>query len=600
MSLSSLPSSPTLLAAAATRAAVGVDVTTEREELMLSFLSQMRERLQATASIDEFRNWVNENLPDIKQNQQYPPAYSGSWKDSKEASEFKQRKHKCQTSSTPQLSLLSLKENGMDDNANDAITDSAGPVTKADRCSFAGNFVFVKTPFTALQGTDSILLTTPNAQKKKPITCGPLHKKNIVSPVRGHDITGSPDSRISIRGHDEGNMGKDVVSFLHLSFSWTSNILFRGGLEIFGANKRRHGDESNPLGYSASMGNMENTTSLLTASDFYATDGTTKALSMVGATKKKAPVATSISSLSAVYRGRHGAISPVRRATILDSCSHLNFAEGMPVFSMEERLPGQRLLFSRQCTRHSAVFRPVEEVQEALRAVKVPFMPDVDLQDVDINYYWKLYGSNCYVYTCMNILLRYNFANRFGFDVRRLHCYYSTALTYIRARNPFHNPCQAADIVLAIHQFLIQPYFAENFTDEELFAIIFAATVMRLGHIGVTNAFMLKVRHPYACVHSFYAPLQSVSLSLAFAILESPECYFPTFSTNNNNNINSSNNEDDDDDYHRYGLGRRKRNYLNWSLNSSCVLMRETMSPSSLNYRRYYMKGLEQFCGIII
>jgi hypothetical protein len=75
-------------------------------------------------------------------------------------------------------------------------------------------------------------------------------------------------------------------------------------------------------------------------------------------------------------------------------------------------------------------------------------------------------------------------------------------------RNPYHNSVHAADMLQAMWVFLNDDRLNGVLTRLELLAVILACTVHDVDHPGVTNAFVVKTRHPLAILYSDISVLE--------------------------------------------------------------------------------------------
>ncbi|KAF8290114.1 cAMP specific 3,5 cyclic phosphodiesterase [Trypanosoma cruzi] len=456
------------------------------ERLMALFIAQIRKRLAESTSLDEFNNWMNEQYQAL------------------EASLLEPQSLRPLVDAVGEAVLTPTSQETLTECGDEYIEHGVYwvPETQGNPCT------------TFSSTTESFHVNTPasigklNRASPRAANAAETNTQSLLQ----HEMNRLLLSPRSTGPGEDVKTEKEALSVLQLSSVWAPSIFHRGIAKPLGRGKPYRGSETNPLGCGDSHGSEIQSYSILP---------------------------DSIHGASTVSH-RTGA-PPLRNGvSILDIGSNGDFGEGMPAFSLDGRLTNQGPIFSRSSSRHSPVFRPIDQVQEALRSVGVPFLGDVNSSNVDMLHYRQCYGPKAYVYTCLNVLLRYNFSVRFGFNVRRLYCFYNTAVNYIFPGNPFHNAYHASDIVLAAHQFLSEPHVAENFSDEELFSFLFASTVMKLGHVGMTNAFLIKIHHPYAALYGFFSPQQSVSLALGLTLLDTPECRFPTFASSQESDHDST------------------------------------------------------------
>jgi hypothetical protein len=174
---------------------------------------------------------------------------------------------------------------------------------------------------------------------------------------------------------------------------------------------------------------------------------------------------------------------------------------------------------------------------ELLELMDCPYMFDVDSPEFDVFAAHETHGSNLLVYVAANIFSRYNFVRSLQLDVPTLRIFFETVRLFYRDVNPYHNTIHASDVLQSTHVYLCVGNVKENFSDVELFAVLFAALVHDVGHLGIANAFLIKIRHPLARLYNDISPLENSHAALAFALLERPECNFFTSSTTFNRRL---------------------------------------------------------------
>lgn len=79
----------------------------------------------------------------------------------------------------------------------------------------------------------------------------------------------------------------------------------------------------------------------------------------------------------------------------------------------------------------------------------------------------------------------------FGINPHTLITYMSHLEDHYRP-NPYHNSIHAADVAQSIHVLLSSQALENVFTDLEVLAAIFAASVHDVDHPGVTNQFLIN------------------------------------------------------------------------------------------------------------
>lgn len=134
--------------------------------------------------------------------------------------------------------------------------------------------------------------------------------------------------------------------------------------------------------------------------------------------------------------------------------------------------------------------------------------------------------ENIFLFVCMNVMLRYVFVNNFNINIRKLIHYLSMIQSLYRTENPYHNSLHAADVLQTTHIYLTSNGVHHNFSDLEIFCLLFSALVHDVGHLGVNNVFLSKIRHPIAVLYNDKSPLENMHTSIALHIFNIPEYNF--------------------------------------------------------------------------
>ncbi|ORZ32154.1 hypothetical protein BCR44DRAFT_1392117, partial [Catenaria anguillulae PL171] len=98
-------------------------------------------------------------------------------------------------------------------------------------------------------------------------------------------------------------------------------------------------------------------------------------------------------------------------------------------------------------------------------------------------------------------------------------------LTY--QTNPYHNAIHAADMTQAMWVFLSDERIRAACSPLELFAIIIACCIHDVDHPGVTNAFIVKSRHPLALLYSDTSVLEFHHAATGITIAERRKLFQP-------------------------------------------------------------------------
>jgi hypothetical protein len=160
------------------------------------------------------------------------------------------------------------------------------------------------------------------------------------------------------------------------------------------------------------------------------------------------------------------------------------------------------------------------QLQSVLSKYNIPYL-EVDDPDFDIFQEIEHYGDrNIMVLVAANVFFRYSMFQSLDLDYDVFMEFLGSVQAHYRRENPYHNHIHAADVLQTTHVYLCIGNVKENFVDAELLAVLFAAVVHDVGHLGISNAFLVKTGHPLASLYNDNSPLESMHASLAFSILQ--------------------------------------------------------------------------------
>jgi hypothetical protein len=212
-----------------------------------------------------------------------------------------------------------------------------------------------------------------------------------------------------------------------------------------------------------------------------------------------------------------------RRSTI-----HL---AGMPGFTLDPAMAATPAL-NIKTTRHTHVLRKPLDVRHALQEAQLPYLEAIDQIDFDAciadspAYRRQYNGLSTLTVVAVNVFCRYTFMSALRIDVPKLIAFLSALDRLHRSENPFHNSLHAANCIHTVHAYLKLPTSQkESLTDLQLCALLVAAVVMNVGHLGVHDAFLDVTTHPLKVIYP-EGTQKGMSLSMALALLFREDCHF--------------------------------------------------------------------------
>lgn len=88
--------------------------------------------------------------------------------------------------------------------------------------------------------------------------------------------------------------------------------------------------------------------------------------------------------------------------------------------------------------------------------------------------------------------------------------------------NPYHNWNHAMDVFFFSYYVLFQGDGHKYFTSQDILALLTSAIAHDVGHMGTTNAFLVKTSHELALVYNDQSPLEHMHSSVYFTTLARP------------------------------------------------------------------------------
>lgn len=129
--------------------------------------------------------------------------------------------------------------------------------------------------------------------------------------------------------------------------------------------------------------------------------------------------------------------------------------------------------------------------------------------------------AKLFVTVCLNIFCSYSFVQSLDFDIAKLVAFFR-AQEQLYGNNPYHNAVHAADVLQTTHMYLMTNHVYQNFSDTELFSVLFAAGAHDLGHLGTSNVFLQNISHPTAVLYNDTSVQENYHTALAFHLLRQP------------------------------------------------------------------------------
>ena len=141
-------------------------------------------------------------------------------------------------------------------------------------------------------------------------------------------------------------------------------------------------------------------------------------------------------------------------------------------------------------------------------------------------------GGNELELTATAVFHEHNLFEIFSLDVTKTVNYFHAVSKHYR-KNPYHNSVHATDVLQSTHV-LITSGLGEFLSDLEKLAVLLAAMVHDIGHLGYNNPFLVDTKHDLALRYNDQSVNEHYHACLAFQIMhEDPSCDLTSSLTEN-------------------------------------------------------------------
>jgi len=122
-------------------------------------------------------------------------------------------------------------------------------------------------------------------------------------------------------------------------------------------------------------------------------------------------------------------------------------------------------------------------------------------------------------YAALALFQKHEFFNSMPISLSKLINFLTDVETgYIHA-NPYHNNMHATDVMLGSNYLVTASGVLKHMTTLEHLALLLAAAIHDLGHLGVNNAFLVQTVHELAVAHNDKSVLENFHCAQAFKLL---------------------------------------------------------------------------------
>ncbi|XP_078496135.1 3',5'-cyclic-AMP phosphodiesterase 4A isoform X1 [Lissotriton helveticus] len=128
---------------------------------------------------------------------------------------------------------------------------------------------------------------------------------------------------------------------------------------------------------------------------------------------------------------------------------------------------------------------------------------------------------SCIIYS---IFQERDLLKTFKIPVDTLITYIMTLEDHYHADVAYHNSLHAADVTQSTHALLSTPALDAVFTDLEILAALFAASIHDVDHPGVSNQFLINTNSELALMYNDESVLENHHLAVGFKLLQEENC----------------------------------------------------------------------------
>eukprot|EP00163_Fabomonas_tropica_P001418 TRINITY_DN1106_c0_g1_i2.p1 TRINITY_DN1106_c0_g1~~TRINITY_DN1106_c0_g1_i2.p1 ORF type:complete len:668 (-),score=180.08 TRINITY_DN1106_c0_g1_i2:117-2120(-) len=165
----------------------------------------------------------------------------------------------------------------------------------------------------------------------------------------------------------------------------------------------------------------------------------------------------------------------------------------------------------------SVTLVPLPSLSEAM---KQKYFETMNRWDFDIFSLEKEISGNTLHFVAAHLFQVHNCVNKLGLDQVKLHNLLKVIEKGYRAANAYHNALHATDVVHATHYWLHAAGMRKNFTDQDVFCVLFASAIHDYDHPGTTNAYHIATSSRHALLYNDRSPLEMHHVAAAFILMQ--------------------------------------------------------------------------------
>ncbi|XP_022412910.1 cAMP-specific 3',5'-cyclic phosphodiesterase 4A isoform X2 [Delphinapterus leucas] len=193
-----------------------------------------------------------------------------------------------------------------------------------------------------------------------------------------------------------------------------------------------------------------------------------------------------------------------------------------PRFQPMSQITGVKKLVHSSSLNDSSIPRfGVKTDQEELLAQELENLNKWGLNIFCVSDYAGGRSLSCIMYT---IFQERDLLKKFRIPVDTMVTYMLTLEDHYHPDVAYHNSLHAADVLQSTHVLLATPALDAVFTDLEILAALFAASIHDVDHPGVSNQFLINTNSELALMYNDESVLENHHLAVGFKLLQEDNC----------------------------------------------------------------------------
>jgi hypothetical protein len=148
---------------------------------------------------------------------------------------------------------------------------------------------------------------------------------------------------------------------------------------------------------------------------------------------------------------------------------------------------------------------------------------DTQLFNFDLFKYYETLGDSCLSHFGLRIFMRYGLIDKFSISEANLRNLLKSIVAETYETTQFHNIRRTIDVTRNFHYFVKFGNLMKHISDLHVMAGFLASMINDVSHPGVTNSYLVGIKHAKALRYNDIAVLENHHCAIAFKILLDPK-----------------------------------------------------------------------------